>query len=75
MTETVFTKDCDLSRHAGPAPLSARGEPSAKLHHDIRGVLSPALLAADHLAESPDPEVRQAATIICDAIEQTVALL
>lgn len=41
----------------------------SRLRHDIRGILSPALLMADKLAFHEDESVKKAAQIITDAIE------
>ncbi|WP_239021279.1 hypothetical protein [Novacetimonas cocois] len=43
--------------------------------HDIRGILSPALMKADQLAAHPDEKVRAGAELIIKAIEATVGRL
>jgi hypothetical protein len=63
--------------HPKTAEEPAIGAPDAlsRLRHDIKGALSPALLAADMLAGSPDERTRRNAQIIIDAIESAVRLL
>ena len=43
--------------------------------HDIRGILSPALMKADLLSAHPDAQVRAGADVIIQAIEATVGRL
>ncbi len=43
--------------------------------HDIRGILSPALIKADLLSAHPDAQVRAGAEVIIQAIEATVGRL
>ncbi|MCW4582080.1 hypothetical protein NO263_15130 [Gluconacetobacter entanii] len=43
--------------------------------HDIRGILSPALMQADVLSAHPDAKVRAGADVIIQAIEATVGRL
>ena len=48
----------------------------SRLRHDLRGVLSPALLTADRLlASSDDPTVRRAAETMIETVERATALL
>ena len=46
-----------------------------KLRHDLRNLLSPALLTADILSQHPDPNVRRQADTIIAAIESATVLL
>jgi hypothetical protein len=69
-----------MRRHRdAAAQANARVEASeaalAKLRHDIRGALSPALLSADRLTMSEDPATARAASLVVDAIERVSALL
>ncbi|ACI50154.1 conserved hypothetical protein [Gluconacetobacter diazotrophicus PA1 5] len=43
--------------------------------HDVRGLLSPAMLSADGLTLHADPQVRAAAEQIIQSIEQAVSRL
>ncbi len=45
------------------------------LRHDLRGILSPALLAVDRLADYPDPAVQRAGGIVGRCIERAVSRL
>ena len=47
----------------------------ARLRHDVRGALSPALLAADRLAMSSEPATKRSAEIVVAAIERVSTLL
>lgn len=51
-----------------------QGQASA-LRHDIRGVLSPALMVADRLVSNPDPSVRRAGDAVVRSVERATALL
>ena len=48
---------------------------SAVLRHDLRGVLSPALMMSDRLLKHPDPAVQRAGTAVVRSIERATALL
>jgi signal transduction histidine kinase len=54
--------------------LAALGAAVAKISHDLRGILSTALLVADRLDRSEDPNVRRSAPLLVDAIERATAL-
>ncbi|MDF1747264.1 MAG: HAMP domain-containing sensor histidine kinase [Alphaproteobacteria bacterium] len=54
--------------------LAALGTAVAKINHDLRGILSSALVVSDRLETSDDPEVRRIAPGILDAIDRAVAL-
>lgn len=54
--------------------LAALGTAVAKINHDLRGILSGALVVSDRLETSDDPEVRRIAPGILDAIDRAVAL-
>ncbi|WP_421884273.1 sensor histidine kinase [Pacificispira sp.] len=54
--------------------LAALGTAVAKINHDLRGILSSALVVSDRLENSEDPEVRRIAPGILDAIERAAAL-
>lgn len=66
-----------------PAPLDAsRGRESGgstetwrQLRHDLRGALSPAMLATDRLAESADPAVARAGTLILRSLDRALEIL
>lgn len=60
----------DLDEHqADPRP------DLKKLRHDLRNLLSPALLTADILSQHADQNVRHQAETIISAIESATALL
>ncbi len=56
------------------AHLAALGTAVAKINHDLRGILSSALLVSDRLEGSDDPTVRRLAPTLVDAIERAAAL-
>jgi len=47
----------------------------AALRHDLHGILSPALLTADRLLNSPDPSVRRAGEVMVRTVERATARL
>ena len=48
---------------------------SSALRHDLRGVLSPALMMADRLVDNPDPAVRRAGNAVVRSVDRATALL
>jgi len=48
---------------------------ASSMRHDLRGILSPALLCADRLANSQDEAVRKAADIVIRSVERATARL
>ena len=59
----------------GMTPVAPPDE-LVQLRHDLRGVLSPALLTADRLlASSDDPAARRAAETMIETVERATALL
>jgi hypothetical protein len=52
-----------------------RTERERRLRHDLRGVLSPALLTADRLLNHADPKVKRAGEIMVRAVERASELL
>ena len=54
--------------------LASMGEAVAKVNHDMRNVLSSALLVSDSLDHSDDPRVKKSAKIVNTAIERAAAL-
>lgn len=54
--------------------LAALGTAVAKVNHDLKGILSRALLLSDRLQDSEDPEVRRIGPSIIAAIERAAAL-
>ncbi|NHN87856.1 hypothetical protein [Acetobacter conturbans] len=59
--------------HAPPTPLRqpvTAVEISPTLRHDLRGILSPAVLCADQLTLSPDETTRTRAGQILDALDR-----
>jgi len=50
-------------------------ETSSHLRHDLRGVLSPALMMADRLLRNEDPAVRRAGQAVVRSVERATTLL
>ena len=46
-----------------------------KLSHDLRGILSPAMMVAERLQNNADPAIRNAATLILESLDRAVARL
>ena len=59
---------------AQKAHLAALGTAVAKINHDLRGILSSALLVSDQLETSDDPDVRRMAPTLIKAIDRAVAM-
>lgn len=56
------------------AHLAALGTAVAKVNHDLKGILSSALLVSDRLEASDDPAVRKLAPTLVTAIERAAAM-
>ena len=54
--------------------LAALGTAVAKIQHDLRGILSSALVVSDRLEASADPEVRRVTPTLIDSIDRAVKL-
>ncbi len=57
------------------ARLAALGTAVAKISHDLRNILSSALLVADRLGNSADPSVKQAAETLIGSVERAAELV
>jgi signal transduction histidine kinase len=57
------------------ARLAAVGTAVAKISHDLRNILTSALLVADRLQETADPVVRRAASTLIPAVERAAELV
>ena len=57
------------------ARLAALGTAVAKISHDLRGILSPALLTAERLQMSQDPSIRRAGDTLVRAVERATELM
>jgi signal transduction histidine kinase len=57
------------------ARLAAVGTAVAKISHDLRNILSSALLVADRLHETPDPLIQRAANTLITAVERATQLV
>ncbi len=55
--------------------LKAYRAHTSALRHDLRGVLSPALMMSDRLLNHPDPAVQRAGTAVVRSIDRATALL
>jgi hypothetical protein len=64
-----------------PPPPAAVPDPAlegaaiTKLRHDLRGILSPAMLTADRLAAHADPAVQRAGMVVMKTVERAAARL
>lgn len=56
------------------ARLAALGTAMAKVNHDLRGILSPAMLTAERLQMSADPAVKRAGDVLVRAVERAADL-
>jgi signal transduction histidine kinase len=54
--------------------LAALGTAVAKINHDLKGILSSALLMSDRLERSEDPDVRRVTPTLISSIERAVDL-
>ncbi len=54
--------------------LAALGTAVAKINHDLKGILSRAILVFDRLEESDDPEVRRIAPTLISSIDRAIAM-
>ena len=52
------------------ARAQAQDRDISRLRHDLRGILSPALLLADRLSASADPLARRTAEVVISTIER-----
>jgi signal transduction histidine kinase len=57
------------------ARLAALGTAVAKISHDLRNILSSALLVADRLSETSDPAAQKAAGTLIPAVERAAQLV
>ena len=48
---------------------------AATLRHDLRGVLSPALMVTDRLLSNPDPAIQRAGQAIVRSVDRATALI
>ncbi len=55
--------------------LAALGTVVAKVSHDVRGILTPALLQADRLGKHADPAVRRAGNSLVQAVERAIDMV
>ena len=54
--------------------LVALGTAMAKINHDLRGILSPALLTAERLQMHADPAVKRAGDVLTRTVERATEL-
>jgi signal transduction histidine kinase len=57
------------------ARLAALGTVVAKVSHDLRGILTPALLSAERLQLNADPRVRRAGEVLAQAVDRAAELV
>jgi signal transduction histidine kinase len=55
--------------------LAELGVAQAKINHDLRNLMTPALMVADRLQASADPSVSRAGSLLVTAIERATALI
>ncbi len=55
--------------------VTARRTKLRQIRHDVRGALSPALLASDRLLASADPAVKRSAEIVVRSVDRAITLL
>ncbi len=46
-----------------------------KLGHDLRGLLSPAMMVAERLQKNPDPAIQKSGTLILESLDRAVAAI
>jgi hypothetical protein len=85
--EAVVPKAVVSQGVVSQAPLPPQPEPTVEqdpategaaitaLRHDLRGILSPAMLIADRLATHADPSVQRAGDVITRTVERAAARL
>jgi len=71
---TLWHKSQPVAVQAAPAPVVSP-DATSQLRHDLRGILSPALLVADGLTSHEDPKVRRAGEVIVRTVERAAARL
>ena len=64
--------NADAAAQAHIAEVEAR---AAALRHDLRGVLSPALMVTDRLLSHPDPAIQRAGQAIVRSVDRATALI
>ena len=64
--------NADAATQAHLAEVEAR---AAALRHDLRGVLSPALMVTDRLLSNPDPAIQRAGQAIVRSVDRATALI
>jgi signal transduction histidine kinase len=57
------------------ARLAALGTVVAKVSHDLRGILTPALLSSERLQMHADPRVRRAGEVLAQAVDRATDLV
>ena len=60
---------------AATAKLAEVEARAATLRHDLRGVLSPALMVTDRLLGNPDPAVQRAGQAIVRSVDRATAII
>lgn len=70
--QTTLIQPTPETASAPPQPMQ---EQDPKLRHDIRGIISPAMLAAEQLSLNQDPVVQKAASTINDSLDRLTARL
>ena len=68
----ALNSSADSAAQAHLADVEAR---AASLRHDLRGVLSPALMVTDRLLSNPDPAIQRAGQAIVRSVDRATALI
>jgi len=69
MRQEPAAKLAPVPAPATPAAAAAK-DPNAVLRHDLRGILSPALMVSDRLLAHGDPSVRKAGDVVAKTVQR-----
>jgi hypothetical protein len=75
MTDPDALGGTDLDVERRHARLAALEAATASLRHDLRGILSPALLVSDRLVAHSDPKVVRAGETVVKAVQRALERL
>ena len=75
LTCWVVLRDVRPQRAAPPQPAIYPPDQMSRLRHDLRGILSPAMLIADRLIAHEDATVKRAGAIVASTVERAAARL
>lgn len=75
MTEPVSIAETEAAARYHAARVLCMVNAIGRLSHDLRGVLSPALLAAERLLASPEASVRRGGEIVVRAVDRATDVI